>query len=136
MYNANSQNTFKTSMLKSNLYDYSDAYILITGTITITGAGADDAAKQGDVVKELIFKNCTTFPWISETNNTQADGSIDSIEYSDKCSTTSGSLWQYYRDEPNDILANSESFEFEVKITGKTTNDGNTKDVKTIKKLK
>ena len=44
-YNTNSQIEFKTSMLKSNLRDYSDVYILVSGTITITGAGADYAAK-------------------------------------------------------------------------------------------
>ena len=42
------------------------------------------------------------------------------IEYSDKYSKTSGSLWQYYRDEPNDNLADSESFKSKIKITGKT----------------
>ena len=35
-------------MLRSNLCDYADAYILVKGTITITGAGDDDAAKQSD----------------------------------------------------------------------------------------
>ena len=39
---------FKTSMLKSSLNDYSDAYILATSTITIDGKGADDAAKRLD----------------------------------------------------------------------------------------
>ena len=52
------------------------------------------------------------------------------IEYSDNYSKTSGSLWQYYKDEPNDNLANSESFQSKVKITGKTPAGGNTKDVK------
>ena len=37
---------FKTTMLRSNLCDYADAYILVKGTITITDAGDDDAAKQ------------------------------------------------------------------------------------------
>ena len=36
---------FKTTMLRSNLCDYADAYILVNGTITITGAGDDDALK-------------------------------------------------------------------------------------------
>ena len=44
-YNTNSQIKFKTSMLKASLYDYIEAYILVSGTITITGAGADDAGK-------------------------------------------------------------------------------------------
>ena len=44
-YSAGSDIRFKTTMLRSNLCDYADAYILVKGTITITGAGADDAAK-------------------------------------------------------------------------------------------
>ena len=58
------------------------------------------------------------------------------IEYSDNYSKTSGSLWQYYKDEPNDNLANSESFKSKVKITGNTPAGGNTKDVKIIVPLK
>ena len=54
------------------------------------------------------------------------------IEYSDHYSITSGSLWQYYKDIPNDNLATSESFKYKVKITGKTPNNGNTKDVEII----
>ena len=51
-------------------------------------------------------------------------------EYSDNYSKPSGSLWQYYKDEPNDDIADSESFKFKIKITGKTPPDGNTKDLK------
>ena len=58
------------------------------------------------------------------------------IEYSDNHSKTSGSLWQYYKDEPNDNLAYSESFKSKVKITWKTPDDGNTKDVEIIAPLK
>ena len=47
-YNVNSQIKFKTTMLKSSLCDYSDAYILVKGKITITGAGHDAAARQAD----------------------------------------------------------------------------------------
>ena len=42
---------FKTTMLRSNLCDYLDAYMLVKWTITITGAGDDDAAKQLDEKK-------------------------------------------------------------------------------------
>ena len=58
------------------------------------------------------------------------------IEYSDNYSKTSGSLWQYYKDDPNDNIADSESFKSKVKITGKTPNNGNTKDVEIIVPLK
>ena len=58
------------------------------------------------------------------------------IEYSDNYAKTSGSLWQYYRDEPNDNLADSESFKSKLKITVKPPNDGNEKDVEIIVPLK
>ena len=58
------------------------------------------------------------------------------IEYSDNYSKTSGSLWQYYRDEPNDNLADSESFKTKIKITGKTHVAGNEKGVEIIVPLK
>ena len=47
-YKDSHQIKFKTSMIKSNLCDYSDTYILVSGTITITGAEYNDAAKQVD----------------------------------------------------------------------------------------
>ena len=58
------------------------------------------------------------------------------IEYSDNYSKTSGSLWQYDRDDPNDNLAESESFKYKIKITSKTYPVGNTKDVKIAVPLK
>ena len=58
------------------------------------------------------------------------------IEYSDNYSKTSGSLGQYYKDDPNNNIADSESLKFKVKITGKTPDDGNTKDVEIIVPLK
>ena len=57
-YNVNSQIKFKTIMLKSSLYDYSDAYILVKGKITITGAGDDAVARQaGERDKGTAFQN-------------------------------------------------------------------------------
>ena len=56
------------------------------------------------------------------------------IEYSDNYSKASGSLWQYYRDDPNDNLTDSESSK--IKIIGSTPNNDNTKDVKIIVPLK
>ena len=52
------------------------------------------------------------------------------IEYSDNHSKTSGRLWQYYRDDPNDHVTQSGSFKYNIKITGKTPGAGNTKDIK------
>ena len=51
------------------------------------------------------------------------------LEYSDNYAKVSGSLRQYYRDEPDDNLADSESFKSKIKITRKTPNNGNEKDV-------
>ena len=58
------------------------------------------------------------------------------IEYSNNYFKTLGNLWQYYRDVPNDNIANSKSFKFRMKIIGKTPADGNTKDVKIAVPLK
>ena len=57
-YNVNSQIKFKTTMLKSSLCDYNNAYILVKGKITITGVGDDAAARQADESdKGVAFKN-------------------------------------------------------------------------------
>ena len=115
-YNVNTLTKFKTTMLKSRLCDYSDAYILAKGKITITGAGDNALARQADKIdKGVAFKNCAPFTnCISEINNTQTDNAKDSntvmpmynlIEYSDNYRKTSGSLWEYYRDKPNNYLA-------------------------------
>ena len=146
-YNVNSQIKFKTTMLKSSLCDYSDAYILVKGTITITGAGADAAARQADERdKGVAFKNCAPFTnCISEIDNTQVDNAKDIyivmpmynlIEYSDNYAKTTGSLWQYFRDESNNVLRNSKSFKSKIKITGKTPDDDNEKDVEIMVPLK
>ena len=58
------------------------------------------------------------------------------IEYSDNYAKTLGSLWQYFRDEPDDNLADSESFKSKIKITGKTPNNDNEKDVEITVPLK
>ena len=101
---ANGGIKFKTTMLRSNLCDYADSYILVKGTITITGAGDDADARQADErEKGLTFKNCAPFTkCISRINNTDIDNAqdIDIVmpmynltEYSDKYSNTTGSLW-------------------------------------------
>ena len=62
MYNINSDVRFKTTIPKSSLCDYSDAYISVKGTTTIAGAGDDAAARQANERnKGVIFKNCATF---------------------------------------------------------------------------
>ena len=89
-----------------------------------------------------MFKNCLPFTkCISKINDTEIDIDIvismyNLIEYSDNYSKTSGSLWQQYKDEPNDNLVDSESFKSKLKLTGNTPADGNTKYVKIIVPLK
>ena len=56
--NVNSQIKFKTTMLKSSLCDYSNAYILVKGTITVNNTAAADADNTN---KKVIFKNCAPF---------------------------------------------------------------------------
>ena len=146
-YNVNSQIKFKTAMLKSSLCDYSDAYILVKGRITIRGEGDNVAARQADERdKGVAFKNCAPFiNCISEINHTQVHNAKDIdivmpmynlIEYSDNYVKTTGSLWQYFRDEPDDDLEDSESLKSKIKITGKPPNSGNVKDVEIMVPLK
>ena len=62
LYKPGSDIKFKTTMLRSNLCDYTDPYILVKGTITITGAGDAAAARRADERnKGVIFKNCIPF---------------------------------------------------------------------------
>ena len=139
-YGTASNIRFKTTILRSNLCDSTHAYILVKGTITITGAGDIDAAKRLDERnKGVIFKNCASFTkCISRINDAEVDNAqdIDILmpmynlsEYSNNYSKASGSLWQYYKDEPNDNITQSESFKSKIKITGKTPAAGNTKDI-------
>ena len=114
--------------------DYEDGYILVNGTITITenaGPEPDENAPRTAVQllaarraherdKGVTFKNCAPFvKCISRINNTEIDNAKDIdivmpmytlIEYSNNYSKTSGSLWQYYKDDLNDNLEDSESF--------------------------
>ena len=144
---ASSDIRFKTTMLRSNLCDYADSYILVKGTITITGAGDAAAARQADERnKGVTVKNGAPFiKCISRKNKTDIDNVYDIdivmpmynlIKYSDNYSKISGSLWQYYQDDPRDTLTDSESCKSKVKITGNTPAAGNTKDVEIIVPLK
>ena len=112
-----------------------------------TGAGDNAAARQEDKRdKGVTFKNCAPFSnCISKINNTQVDNAKDIdivmpmynlIEYSHNYAKTTGSLWQYFRDEPNDNLGNSESFKSKIKITGKTPSNNNVKDIEIMVPLK
>ena len=136
-YKPNKQIRFKTSMLRSDLCDFSDAYIVVKGTITLDGAA--NANKRN---KKSAFKNNAPFiSCISKIYNTLIDNAEDLdvvmpmynlIEYSKNYRKTMGSLWNYYRDDltedTNNInflnknLINSESFKYKTSITGSTYN--------------
>ena len=99
----------------------------MSGTISFVGAGADDAARaRGRNIKQAIFKNCAPFIYyITKINNMLVHIAQDLdvvvsiynlIEYSDNYSKTSGSLYQFCRDQLNDDIADSESFKFKSKF--------------------
>ena len=100
---------FKTSMLRSSLCDYSDAYILVKGNITVNNTAAA-GADADNTNKNVIFKNCALFTIsISKINNTQIDKAqyidlvilmYNLIKHGDDYSKTSGSLWKYCKEKP------------------------------------
>ena len=116
-----------TKSLESSLCDYSDAYISVTGNMTVTG---------GDANTKVAFKNCAPFRACrTEINETFIDEAehintamamYNLIEYSDNYSDTSGSLWQFRRDEIREdvnlaidvqhIPNNSPSFEYKSSL--------------------
>ena len=138
-YSVNKSIRFKTPMLRSDLCDYSDAYIVEKRRITVT---SDDSANTRN--KELTFKNNSRFrSCISKINNTYMDNAenLDKVmpiynllKYGDNYSMTLGSLWNYYRDKvdgnANKIVANymtnnskttaSRYFEYKSKLIGTT----------------
>ena len=94
-YSPNKHIRFKTAMLRSSLCDYSDAYILVKGNITVNNTAAAGTAAN-NTNKKVIFKNCAPFTkCISKINNTQIDNAqyidivmpmYNLIEYSDNYS--------------------------------------------------
>ena len=94
----------KSSMIRSNLCDYSDAYIHVKGTITIPNMAAAGVAAN-NANKKVILKNCAAFTnYIGEINNTKVHDidvvivMYNLIKYSDIYSKKSRSLWKCYRD--------------------------------------
>ena len=130
-------------MLRSNLSDYSDGYILTKGNITVRNTAAQGQANNV-IIKRVILKNCVRFTnWINRINNTQVDDAHDIdvvmpmyklIEYSDNYSKTSRILWHYCKDQlavDNNgaivyfIVANSltDSFKIKEKLTTQTSDN-------------
>ena len=141
-YNENKSIRFKAPILRSNLCDYSDAYILVKGTITVNGVvnGAEnDIARRN---RPLILKNNAPFvSCITRINGELIEDADDLdivmpmynlLEYSKNCRKTIGSLYNYYRDElsddnnpnnfPSTNVVNSETFKYKNKIIGNTYN--------------
>ena len=124
--------TIKLETIKSSLCDYSDAFILVTGNITVTGNNNTDVAlKYG-----APFSTCKRV--INDVFVDKADPiyiampMYNLIEYSDNYSETSGSLWHFKRDKDpanNADLSidNSECFKYKAALVGKTANHNNGK---------
>ena len=138
-YNTNKQIKLKTSMLRSDLCDYSDAYIVVKGIVTV---GADERDKD-KVNRQVILNNNAPFiSCISKINGVLVENAEDLdivmpvynlLEYSKNYSKTSGSFSNYYRNEltdetndnnnnPNKNVINSKSFKYKTSITGSTYN--------------
>ena len=143
-YNENKSIRFKTPMLKSNLCDYSDAYILVKGTITVSAHGANNNAnnirdkRNGPLILKdnAPFVSCITRlngELIEDTDDLDIVMSMyNLLEYSKNYRKTIGSLYNYYRDELSDDaddnnfdnikVINSNTFKYKNKITGNTYN--------------
>ena len=143
-YNENKSIRFKTPMLRSNLCDYSDAYILVNGTITVTALGANNGAYniRDKKNRPLILKSNAPFVSCITRINVELIEDTDYLdivipmynllEYSKNYRKTTGSLYNYYRDEltnddndnksDNRNVVNSEAFKYKNKTTGNTYN--------------
>ena len=143
-YNENKSIRFKTPMLRSSLCDYSDAYILVKGTITVTAPGVNNGANniRDKKNRSLILNNNAPFvSCIARINGELIEDADDLdivmsmynlLEYSKNYRKTIGSLYNYYRDELSDDaddnnfdnikVVNSNTFKYKNKITGNTYN--------------
>ena len=122
-------------MLRSDLYDYSDAYILVKGRIAVTRPNNNAYDKKLALKNNAPFISC-----ISKINDELIENAEDLdivmpmynlIEYSKNYRKTTGSLFNYYRDEPNSggegngnnkinySIKDSKSFNNKISITGK-----------------
>ena len=133
-YNKNKSTRFKTPMLRSNLCDYSDAYILVKGTITVTAPGVNNNANN--IRNNAPFDSCITRingELIEDADDLDIVMSMyNLLEYSKNYRKTIGSLYNYYRDELSDDadnnnfdnikVVNSNTFKYENKIIGNTYN--------------
>ena len=140
MYNENKSIRFKTPMLRSDLCDYSEAHVLVSGTFTVTAnAGANNIRDKKN--RSAILKNNAPFiSCITKINGELIEDADDLdivmpmynlLEYSKNYRKTTGSLYNYYRDELSDLFNNanvnyraisSNAFKYKNKIIGNTYN--------------
>ena len=114
-------------MLRSDLCNYSDAYIVVKGTITVLRPNTAKKTKVLHLKKNVAFISC-----ISKINGLKIDNAEDLdvvmtmyslLEYSKNYRKAAGSLWNYYRDEPsNPLSSDSEFFKYKTSITGNIYN--------------
>ena len=136
-YNENKSIRFKTPILRPDLCDYADAYILVNGIILVNGLNPRDRQNR-----PLILKNNAPFvSCITRINGELIEyaddldivmSMYDLLEYSKNYRKTIGSLYNYYRDELNDDADNnnfannnavsSNTFNYKNKIIGNTYN--------------
>ena len=131
-------------MLRSNLCDYSDAYILVKGTITVTAPGVNNNANniRDKRNRLVILKNNAPFVSCITRINGELIEDVDDLDivlsmynlldYSKNYRKTIGSLYNYYGDELNDDaddnnfdnikIVNSNTFKYKNKITSNTYN--------------
>ena len=139
-YNENKSIRFKNPMLRSDLCDYADAYILVNGTITATANGDNNNANniRDKRNRPLILKNNAPFvSCITKINGELIEDAEDLdivmpmynlLEYSKNYRKTIGSFYNYCRDKlggnanNNDNTVNSNTFKYKNKITGNTYN--------------
>ena len=134
-YNTSKPIIFETSMLRSDLCDYSDAYVWVKGTITVTNPN-----NNANFDRRLTLKNNAPFiSYVSKINGELVENAEDLdivipmynlLEYSKHYEKTSGSLFNYDRDEPSEAeitndngaiyisIRNSKSFDYKTKIVG------------------
>ena len=145
-YNTNKQIRFKASMLRSDLCDYSDAYILVKGKIIVTKCFNNDANNNAYDKKLSLKNNAPFISCISNINGELIENAEDLdivmpmynlIEHSKNYRKTTRSLFNYYRDEPNSgaerninySIKDSESFNYKTRIIGKLEGNSVEKDI-------
>ena len=174
-HDVNKEIRMKTSMLRSNLCDFSDAYTVVTGNIFVTkkrftanyfeapnntnlnATNTNNANNKAFGEKKLVFKNNTPFVnCISKIDSMKIDNAenldvvmpmYNLLEYTKNYRKTTGSLWNYYRDEPSSgidddnithSILNAESFDYKANFmeNGVTHNNLTKNNAKVVVPLK